>query len=50
MEQTNNLEAKLSNCCHGPAWQKTTSRSVLCWSGMIDTEHNGQQPIQEKNW
>jgi len=25
----------------GPAYQKTAKRTVLCWSGMTNTEHNG---------
>jgi len=33
-------EAKQSTRRGGPALQKTANRTVLCWSGMTDTEHN----------
>jgi len=33
--------AKQSTRRGSPAWKKTANRTVLCWSDMTNTEHDG---------
>jgi len=40
MEMHSILERK-PTCCGVPSCQKTANRTVLCWSDITDTEHNG---------